>query len=191
MSTCPSKQYRPLSYFPSYYQISCLNRICQSVKSDTERMQINGEILDKPLVNSPFRMIISGSTGVGKTRFCKTFLTSSFVTRPSKIYYFYNDFYESSPELWKIKGVPFLSFPGIPSIDFFRDIEPKSVIIIDDQFRNCIRSKGQFEHFTIVVRLYKLVITSVMQLLSRHSEFSIILITQNLYEQGRECRNIR
>ena len=36
-----------------------------------------------------------------------------------------------------------------------------------------------------------LVITSVMQLLSRHSEFSIILITQNLYEQGRECRNIR
>ena len=30
-----------------------------------------------------------------------------------------------------------------------------------------------------------------MQLLSRHSDFSIILITQNLYEQGKECRNIR
>ena len=110
-------------------------------------MQINGEILDKRLINSPFRMIISGSTGVGKTRFCKSFLTSSFVSRPSKIYYFYNDFYESSPEIWKRKGVPFTSFPGIPSIDFFRDIEPKSVIIIDDQFRNCIKSKGLFGTF--------------------------------------------
>ena len=37
----------------------------------------------------------------------------------------------------------------------------------------------------------RLVITSVMQLLSRHSDFSIVLITQNLYEQGKECRNIR
>ena len=30
-----------------------------------------------------------------------------------------------------------------------------------------------------------------MQLLSRHSNFSIVIITQNLYEQGKECRNIR
>lgn len=105
-------------------------------------MQINGEILETRLVNSPFRMIISGSTGVGKTQFCKSFLTSRFVTRPSKIYYFYNDFYESCPEIWKIKGVPFSSFPGLPSLDFFRDIEPNSVIIVDDQFRNCIKSKG-------------------------------------------------
>ena len=95
-------------------------------------MQINGEILETKLVTSPFRMIISGSTGVGKTRYCKSFLTSPFVSRPSKIYYFY----ESCPEIWKIKGVPFSPFPGIPSIDFFRDIEPDSVIIIDDQFRN-------------------------------------------------------
>ena len=105
-------------------------------------MQINGEILDKPLVQSPFRMIISGSTGVGKTRFCRNFLTSKFVKAPKKIYYFYNDFYESSPEIWKIKGVPFSTFPGLPTIDFFRDIESNSVVIIDDQFRSCIKSKG-------------------------------------------------
>ena len=105
-------------------------------------MQINGEILDKPLVKSPFRMIISGSTGVGKTHFCKSFLTSKFVTRPAKIYYFYNDYYEASPEIWKIKGVPFSTFPGLPNIDFFRSIEPGAVVVIDDQYRNCIKSKG-------------------------------------------------
>ena len=30
-----------------------------------------------------------------------------------------------------------------------------------------------------------------MQLLSRHCDFSIVLISQNLYEQGSQCRNIR
>ena len=105
-------------------------------------MQINGELLEEPLVKSPFRMIISGSTGVGKTEFCKSFLMSKFVSRPSKIYYFYNDFYESCPEYWKIKGIPFSPYPGLPTMDFFRSIEPNSAIIIDDQFRDCIRSKG-------------------------------------------------
>ena len=119
-----------------------MNGLHQIFEPYTKRMQINGEILDTQLVNAPYRMIISGSTGVGKTQFCKSFLTSPFVSRPSKIYYFYNDFYESCPEIWKIKKVPFSPFPGLPSIDFFRDIEPNSVIIIDDQFRNCIRSKG-------------------------------------------------
>ena len=114
-------------------------------------MQINGEMLETKLVHSPFRMIISGSTGVGKTQFCKKFLTSSFVSRPSKIYYFYNDFYETSPEIWKIKGIPFSPYPGIPSLEFFREIESSSVIIIDDQFRNCIRSKGLFR--SIVYKL--------------------------------------
>ena len=105
-------------------------------------MQITGELLDKPLVESPFRMIISGSTGVGKTRFCKDFLLSKFVTRPTKVYYFYNDFYETSPEIWNIKGIPFSPFPGLPTIDFFRDIEQNAVVIIDDQFKECMKSKG-------------------------------------------------
>ena len=105
-------------------------------------MQITGELLEKPLVESPFRMIISGSTGVGKTRFCKNFLLSKFVTKPTKLYYFYNDFYESSPEIWKIKGIPFSTFPGLPTMDFFRDIEENSVVIIDDQFKDCMKSKG-------------------------------------------------
>ena len=105
-------------------------------------MQINGEILDKPLVHTPFRMIISGSTGVGKTHFCRKFLTSQFVSKPTKIYYFYNDFYETPPEIWKIKKVPFSPFPGLPTIEFFRSIEPGSVVVIDDQYRNCVKSKG-------------------------------------------------
>ena len=105
-------------------------------------MQINGEILDEPLVQTPFRMIVSGSTGVGKTHFCRKFLSSKFVTKPTKIYYFYNDFYETSPEIWRIKGIPFSPFPGLPTMDFFRSIEQGSVVVIDDQYKNCIKSKG-------------------------------------------------
>lgn len=153
-------------------------------------MQINGEILDEPLVQIPFRMIVSGSTGVGKTHFCRKFLSSRFIKKPSKIYYFYNDFYDTSPEIWRLKGIPFSPFPGLPSIDFFRSIEPGSVVVIDDQYRNCIKSKG-FSWLENKITNLTLVITSVMQLLSRHSSFSIVLITQNLYEQGKECRNIR
>ena len=153
-------------------------------------MQINGEILDEPLVQIPFRMIVSGSTGVGKTYFCRKFLSSKFIAKPSKIYYFYNDFYDTSPEIWRIKGIPFSPFPGLPTMDFFRSIEPGAVIVIDDQYRNCIKSKGFTQIFNPDINLNS-VITSVMQLLSRHSNFSIVLITQNLYEQGKECRNIR
>ena len=105
---------------------------------------MNGEILKDPLVQTPFRMIISGSTGVGKTFFCRKFITSKFVTKPSKVFYFYNDFYETSPEIWRLKGIPFVSFPGLPNMDFFRLIEPGSVVIIDDQYRSCIKSKGIF-----------------------------------------------
>ena len=105
-------------------------------------MQINGEILDEPLVQIPFRMIVSGSTGVGKTHFCRKFLSSRFIAKPSKIYYFYNDFYETSPEIWRLKGIPFSSYPGLPTMDFFRSIEPGAVVVIDDQYRNCIKSKG-------------------------------------------------
>ena len=153
-------------------------------------MQINGEILDEPLVQIPFRMIVSGSTGVGKTYFCRKFLSSGFITKPSKIYYFYNDFYDTSPEIWRIKGIPFSSFPGMPTLDFFRSIEPGAVVVIDDQYRNCIKSKGILLAANTLTHISS-VITSIMQLLSRHSNFSIVLITQNLYEQGKECRNIR
>ena len=108
-------------------------------------MQINGEILDEPLVQIPFRMIVSGSTGVGKTHFCRKFLSSRFIKKPSKIYYFYNDFYDTSPEIWRLKGIPFSTFPGLPTMDFFRSIESGAVVVIDDQYRNCIKSKGYFK----------------------------------------------
>lgn len=107
-------------------------------------MQIIGEILDKPLINTPFRMIVSGSSGVGKTIFCKKFLSSNFITKPSKIYYFYNDFYETSPEIWRLQKIPFSPFPGLPSMDFFRSIEDGAVVIIDDQYKNCIKSNGKY-----------------------------------------------
>ena len=117
-------------------------------------MQINGEILDEPLVQIPFRMIVSGSTGVGKTYFCRKFLSSKFVTKPTKVYYFYNDFYETSPEIWRIKGIPFSPFPGLPTMEFFRSIEQGSVVVIDDQYKNCIKSKGILNELDYQTKLY-------------------------------------
>ena len=123
-------------------------------KKYQQRMQINGEILDEPLVQIPFRMIVSGSTGVGKTYFCRKFLSSKFVTKPTKVYYFYNDFYETSPEIWRIKGVPFSPFPGLPTMEFFRSIEQGSVVVIDDQYKNCIKSKGILNKWVYKTKLY-------------------------------------
>lgn len=120
------------------------------------KMQIIGEILDKPLISTPFRMIVSGSSGVGKTIFCKKFLSSNFITKPSKIYYFYNDFYETSPEIWRLKKIPFSPFPGLPSMDFFRSIEKGAVVIIDDQYRNCIKSNGKKSFFNSFIGFVKL-----------------------------------
>lgn len=61
---------------------------------------------------------------------------------PSKIYYFFNPFYESSPEQWDLK-IPFTAYPGMPNEDFFHTLEKDSVVIIDDQFNECIRNPGK------------------------------------------------
>ena len=136
---------------------------------------ISGKQLRENLVCQPYRMIVSGSSCSGKTRFVESFLSSDLVEKPSKIYYFYNDFLENYED-WNINEIPFVSIPGLPTDVFFKNLEENSVIIIDDQYSDVVKSK---------------VMTTVMQVLSRHSKFSIILITQNLFLQGPECRNIR
>ncbi len=56
------------------------------------------------------------------------------------------------------------------------NIEPNSVVIIDDQFEEAICDPE-------VARAFKVH--------RRHMQFSLILITQNLYEKGRWAKTIR
>ena len=106
-------------------------------------MQIlRGELLEKKLVTGPFRLIISGSSGVGKTSFCRKFLSSRFIKKPSKVYYFYNSYFESCPLAWSDNRINFESFAGLPDISFFRTVEEEAVVVIDDQYSEIIRSEG-------------------------------------------------
>jgi len=67
-------------------------------------------------------------------------------------------------------------FQGLPSPQFYANVEPQSVVVIDDQWESCIQDPG---------------ITRAFKVDSRHKQFAIILITQSLFEQGKWGKTIR
>ena len=64
----------------------------------------------------------------------------------------------------------------MPTPGFFQTIEEKSCVIIDDQYDDAITDPTIRQAFKVD---------------RRHSEFSLILITQSLFDNGRLSKGIR
>ena len=65
---------------------------------------------------------------------------------------------------------------GLPSAAFFGTIEKHACVIIDDQFDEAIKQPSIRQAFKVD---------------RRHSKFSIILITQSVFENGKLSKGIR
>lgn len=60
--------------------------------------QINGNVLNEPYqIYHPFRMLVSGSSGTGKTTFCESLLQSHITSKFHQIYYVYPEEFEKPP----------------------------------------------------------------------------------------------
>jgi hypothetical protein len=125
----------------------------------------------------PFSLIISGISQSGKTRWFETLLNSMSLINPTPVRIIisytedqqvYHDIVQRNPRIELTRGLDFeLS-------DF--DSSCPSLIVIDDQMEKVQKEEKIQTLFTKGIH---------------HKSISVILITQNLYPQGKHSRDIR
>lgn len=121
--------------------------------------------------HSPTTIIVSGTTGSGKTTWLKRLLEENlFDIPPKRILYFYGawqDIFDS------FKNVEF--YEGLPkSFDEFAD-GGHNVLIFDDLQDDITKSKEAENLFTRG---------------SHHKNFTVIFVNQNIFYQGKHSRTI-
>ena len=128
----------------------------------------------------PASCIFAGSSGVGKTELALNLVRHQHFSSPiENVFYFGCIGNESANKLnWHkiLKDVCVTYSEGLPGTSFFSRIPENSLVVIDDQFEDAVNSKE-------ISRAYKVD--------RRHSKFSIILITQSLFEHGKYDKAIR
>ena len=127
---------------------------------------------------SPFRIILSGSSGAGKTYFAGKLLESNlFNSNFEYIYYFHPCYLDEAPVNWhETMPIPVSYQTGLPSLEQLMSMPPKSVIVLDDLMDKCNESE---------------VIDQLFRVISGKRRLSVMIMTQNYFAQGKYGRNIR
>ena len=127
---------------------------------------------------APFRMILSGSSGAGKTHFAGKLLKSNlFDTTFEYIYYFHPCYLDEAPVNWhETMSIPVSYQTGLPSLEQLMCMPPNSVIVLDDLMDKCNESE---------------VIDQLFRVVSGKRRLSVMIMTQNYFAQGKFGRNIR
>jgi hypothetical protein len=139
----------------------------------------NGVKIENDKLSLPFRIILSGSSGAGKTHFASQLLknASLFEGNIEFIYYFHPCYLEEAPVDWhKTMAVPVSYQTGLPSLEQLTSMPKNSVIVLDDLMKKCNESD---------------VIDQLFRVLSGKRHLSVMLMTQNYFGQGPFARNIR
>ena len=114
----------------------------------------------------PASIIISGSSGVGKTTFAFRLIERQHFTKPIRnVYYFGCNGTKAEDLNWhtKLPDVAVTYSEGLPTSEFLMNIKKNSIVCIDDQYENAIDNDAVARAFTVD---------------RRHNQFSLILITQ-------------
>lgn len=139
---------------------------------------VNGRSFDMRLPNS-FKLILSGASGTGKTMTCKRLLQHSdqlMTSPPRRIYFFFQIWQDGYEEMKRVIKTPIKFIQGAPSDDHLDEIiahpDKGCIIILDDMQLHLTRS-----------------IVNLFQVGARHSNISIILLIQSLFD--RTSPNLR
>jgi len=131
------------------------------------------EVPDSKL-EKPFRLIVGGGSGSGKTEFVKKLVNNNHFSTPfDKILYCYPDYLDEIPTDFD-QIVEYQ--PGLLDLQYFTKIPKNSLIILDDMMSECGQSDEIMKLFSVVARKRNL---------------SIIFIVQNVYDKSKQFRNIR
>ena len=122
------------------------------------------------IFSSPTTIVISGTTGSGKTTWLKRLLTHSelFQNKPERVVYCYGVWQSAFNDM---SGIEFRQGLDIPT-----DFNGKhTVLILDDLMSEIVQSKVAEKLFTQG---------------SHHTNITVIFIVQNLYQQGKVAKTI-
>ncbi|MDI9312370.1 MAG: hypothetical protein QM535_19325 [Limnohabitans sp.] len=161
--------------------IKCIELYQKNVKlyliklfhSDINKMYYEENIL----FHCPFSMIVSGPSGSGKTFFVRRLLSESK--------YLFNKTFEGLKVLWvygqwqnlyseDVANCDITYSESIPSADEIQTLSP-NVIVVDDLMNEVLDDINTGNLFTKI---------------SHHLNINVIFITQNLFHQGKQMRNI-
>ena len=128
-------------------------------------------------LHTPFTMGVYGGTGSGKTVFVKHLLQNAetiFNEPPKKIIYCYTEWQKTFEEMEK-DGVEF--YEGLPSKEEVYEWSGREhiVMVMDDMIQLIVNSKDAQHYFTVT---------------SHHRNISIIVLSQNIFAQGKTARTI-
>ena len=120
-----------------------------------------------------FRIIISGSSGAGKTHFVKQLLLSGLVPHVSRVIYHHPDAVQGSPVDWHESlashNIEVVYRVGLPSLDQLEELEEFTVVVIDDLYEEAVNSKD---------------ICYLLRVLSRKRKIHVCLLAQQYYAKG-------
>lgn len=121
----------------------------------------------------PFTMMVAGPSGCGKTTFIEKLLShnTSLIRPQIKKVIWCNAERSALPSGVSFKNIEYLD--SIPD-EFINSTNEPTLIILDDMMLNAF-SRQVCELFTKG---------------SHHRNFSVVLVTQNIFHQGKFCRDI-
>jgi hypothetical protein len=143
------------------------------------RLSINGDIIPKTKFAYPYRILLSGASGSGKTYLAGKILerTDLFERRAKRVIYFYPCFIKNRPVNWEnTLKIPVSYRIGIPTQEDIDEMEPDTTIVIDDNYDGAVAS-------TAVDHLFR--VSSGKQMIN------VMIMTQNNFTSGKFTRDIR
>ena len=122
---------------------------------------------------APFRLIVGGASGSGKTELVKKMIHEGYFGSLRDIHYCYPEYLTTIPAVF---DVPVQYHSGLLSLSDIKDLEDGCLLIIDDLMLETSASESIAKLFTVC---------------ARKRGISVILLVQNIYQQGKHFRNIR
>lgn len=126
----------------------------------------------------PCSILIAGSTGSGKTFLVSKIISQDvFENKPKDIYYCYNTYQKAFDDMaLKNSNINFHhGLPGPEDIEKMCSSSDHACIILDDLAKEVMKSPD---------------VQNLVTVKSHHCNVSVIIITQNAFEQGRCSRSI-
>ena len=156
--------------YKPYYQVSLfILKMTRAVK---------GHLLDKQF-SFPFRMILAGSSGAGKTYFAGELLKRDdlFEDNVSAVHYYFPCYLPEAPVNWHTTlKIPVSYHVGLPTKSDLMLLETKSCVVIDDSFDEALKSSD---------------IDHLFRVISGKRNICVMIMSQNNFSKGKYGREIR
>ena len=137
---------------------------------------VEGLEVESPKLQKPFRLIVAGGSGSGKSWFVKKLVEENhFQSSFDEITYVYPDYLDECPTDYNTEQ-SVQCIQGLPDRNTLGSMKPNSLIILDDLMLEASKCDDIARLFTVI---------------ARKRNISVILIVQNIYQQGKQFRNIR